>query len=77
MEIYFLSLQIVKALHEDQVKLYGGLQGLRDANLLDSALNYPKVTFSQCYLHPDVHYMAAAYAVGIIKNHRSSKVIQT
>ena len=69
MEIHFLSVEIVKAFHEDHIKLYGGLHGIRDTNLLDSALHYPKTTFDQCYLHSDIYQMAAAYAVGIIKNH--------
>jgi death-on-curing protein len=69
MEIYFLTLTDVKMIHVDQIKRYGGIQGIRDINLLDSALNYPQATFDQQYVHPDIYHMAAAYAFSLIKNH--------
>jgi death-on-curing protein len=69
MEIYFLTLADVKMIHADQIRRYGGMQGIRDINLLDSALNYPQATFDQQYVHPDIYHMAAAYAFSLIKNH--------
>lgn len=69
MEIYFLTIEDVKMIHVDQVRRYGGLSGIRDINLLDSALQYPQATFDQQYVHSDIYHMAAAYAFGIIKNH--------
>jgi death on curing protein len=69
MKIYFLTLADVKMIHADQIKSYGGIQGIRDINLLDSALNYPQATFDQQYVHPDIYHMAAAYAFSLIKNH--------
>ncbi len=56
-------------IHLDQIRRYGGLSGIRDINLLDSAINYPKATFNQLYVHADIYHMAAAYALAIIKNH--------
>jgi death-on-curing protein len=69
MEIYFLTLADVKIIHADQIRRYGGIQGIRDINLLDSALNYPQATFDQQYIHSDIYHMAAAYAFSLIKNH--------
>ncbi len=34
----FLSLEVVKALHEEQIVLFGGSPGLRDEGLLESAI---------------------------------------
>jgi death-on-curing protein len=53
-----------------QVKLldrFGGLEGIRDETLLDSALHRPQHLFR--YGNPTLFEMAAAYAVGIVKNH--------
>ncbi len=46
---------------------FGGLAGIRDSGLLDSALNRPLHLFA--YGTPDLFELAAAYAAGIIKNH--------
>lgn len=40
---------------------YGGIAGIRDLNLLKSALGMPGATFNGEFLHTDVHEMAAAY----------------
>lgn len=69
MEIYFLTLAEVKIIHIEQINQHGGLHGIRDINLLDSALHYPQATFNQAYVHTDIYHMAAAYALSIIKNH--------
>lgn len=69
MEIYFLDLNELKIIHKYQIDKYGGLHGLRDQNLLDSAVNYPQAMFGQQYLHTDIYSMAAAYMYAIIKNH--------
>jgi death on curing protein len=46
---------------------FGGLPGLRDEGLLESALNRPRQQFA--YGNPDLFDLAAAYAHGIVKNH--------
>lgn len=69
MEIYFLTIEDVTMIHVGQIRKYGGLHGIRDINLLDSAINYPKATFDQQYVHSDIYLMAAAYIFSIIKNH--------
>ncbi len=63
--ILFLSEQVVCALHEDQINLYGGLHGVCDAYTLDAALNMPKAQFGGEFLHPSIFHMAAVYAFHI------------
>jgi len=56
------------ALHNRLLALDGGLPGVRDAGLLQSALARPR----QLHAYgdkPDVIDMAAAYTAGIIRNH--------
>jgi death on curing protein len=55
------------AMHEKLIERFGGLQGIRDESLLDSALNKPLHLFS--YGRPTVFDLAASYATGIVKNH--------
>jgi death-on-curing protein len=55
------------AMHEKLLDRFGGLKGIRDEGLLDSALNKPKHQFS--YGSPSIFDMAASYAMGIVKNH--------
>jgi len=69
MEIIFLTLQEVKLINFNQINQYGGMHGLRDEKLLDSALNYPQATFNGEYLHPNIYHMASSYIYAIIKNH--------
>ena len=55
------------AYHESLLERFGGLSGIRDESLLDSALNRPKHLFS--YGSPSLFQMAASYSHGIVKNH--------
>jgi death-on-curing protein len=64
----FLSVPEVLALHDDQLRLYGGSAGIRDAGALESAVATPAATFDQAFLHEDVFHMAAAYAFHIAEN---------
>ncbi|HIH47035.1 TPA: hypothetical protein HA297_01940, partial [Candidatus Woesearchaeota archaeon] len=41
MAIYFLSLEDVLEIHADQINRYGGKSGIRDQNLLLSAIAQP------------------------------------
>lgn len=55
------------AFQAEMLAQFGGLSGVRDEGLLDSALNRPR----QLAAHgqPDLFELAAAYASGIVKNH--------
>jgi death on curing protein len=55
------------AFHEEMLARFGGLAGIRDKGLLDSALNRPLHLFA--YGKPNLFELAIAYAAGIIKNH--------
>jgi death-on-curing protein len=68
-EIAFLTLDEVIAIHRDQIARYGGSFGVRDWGLLRSAVAMPKATFSGRYLHTDLHEMAAAYLFHVARNH--------
>ena len=65
----FLGLQEVLEIHRDQVTRYGGTAGIRDLDLLTSALGMPGATFNGEFLHTDVYEMAAAYLFHLVKNH--------
>jgi len=68
-KIYFLTLAEVNEIHADQIRHYGGLAGVRDMNLLSSAVAMPYASFSGDFLHKDLFEMAAAYAFHICQNH--------
>jgi death-on-curing protein len=55
------------AIHEMVLAQHGGLAGLRDEGLLESALSKPRNLF--VYAKPTLVEMAASYAAGIIHNH--------
>ncbi|TVQ09812.1 MAG: type II toxin-antitoxin system death-on-curing family toxin [Balneolaceae bacterium] len=67
--IRFLDLPTILIFHQDQISLYGGAPGIRDKNLLESALAQPQATISGEYLHKDLFHMAAAYGFHICQNH--------
>ncbi|MGH9599278.1 MAG: type II toxin-antitoxin system death-on-curing family toxin [Terracidiphilus sp.] len=57
----------VLAIHDEQIAEHGGLAGLREMPLLLSALARPQNL--EAYGAPDIADLAAAYAVGIARNH--------
>ncbi len=69
MDPVFLSLSEVLEIHQDQVTRYGGATGIRDIELLKSALGMPSATYGGQFLHTDICEMAAAYLFHLVKNH--------
>jgi death-on-curing protein len=67
--IAFLTLSEVLTILEDQIRNYGGMYGVRDINLLSSAIYVPQSSFGGKYLHKTIPAMAAAYAFHICQNH--------
>lgn len=67
--VRFLRLEIILAIHDDQIRLYGGAYGLRDAAGLDAAFHMPQAQFSGQFLHSTIFQMAAAYGFHICQNH--------
>jgi len=67
--VKFLSLSEILEIHQDQVARYGGALGIRDIELLKSAIGMPMATYGGDFLHTDVYEMAAAYLYHLVKNH--------
>jgi len=67
--IRFLPEAIVLAIHDDQIRLYGGVYGVRDAAGLDSALYTPQAQFDGQFLHSTIFEVAAAYSFHLCQNH--------
>jgi death-on-curing protein len=59
--------ETVLALQERLLAEFGGLSGLRDPGLLDSALARPQQLLA--YGKPSLFDLAAAYAFGLVRNH--------
>jgi death on curing protein len=62
----FLTREIVEAIHEDQIEIRGGLHGLRDENVLESAIAAAQNVYH--YLGGDPYEIAAAYAYHIAES---------
>ncbi|MBP5639787.1 MAG: type II toxin-antitoxin system death-on-curing family toxin [Victivallales bacterium] len=65
----FLTLAEVIEIHAYQIKHFGGSQGVRDIDLLKSAVAMPEMSYAGIMLHKDVFEMAAAYLFHIAENH--------
>jgi death-on-curing protein len=59
---------VVDAIHNDQLREHGGLPGVRDENVLESALARPQQKWHYSD-RTDVPMLAAAYAFGLVQNH--------
>lgn len=59
--------QLLITLHDESLSMHGGLSGIRDVGLLVSALN--RAPNLAMYGEPDYADLAAAYGVGLAKNH--------
>ncbi|MCX7951919.1 MAG: type II toxin-antitoxin system death-on-curing family toxin [Clostridiales bacterium] len=65
----FLSKEQLINLHAIVIKRTGGISGLRDNGLLDSAINSPFQSFGGEELYPSIQAKAAKLGYSIIKNH--------
>jgi death-on-curing protein len=63
----WVSLEAALAAHHEQIAEHGGVSGVRDAALLESAMARPQNLAA--YGDPDLAALAAAYAFGIARNH--------
>ncbi len=64
-----LSKEQVLLLHTQLIEEFGGTDGVRDYNLLDSALETPFQSFAGEELYPTIQAKAARLGYGLIKNH--------
>ena len=67
--VRFLPTEIVLAIHDDQIRLYGGVYGVLDDAALDAALHMPQAQFNGQFLHFTIFHMAAAYGFQLCQNH--------
>jgi len=65
----YLTLEEILEMHDAFIEKFGGLQGVRDPNLLLSALETPKAAFFGEELYPTVYDKASAYLFHIVQNH--------
>jgi len=66
-EPVWLTVDLVVAIHGEQLRLFGGPEGIRDPAMLESALDRPKNKWA--YGERELAALAAAYAFGIARNH--------
>lgn len=67
--IEYLTVEQVIELHDEMLKRYGGLPGIRDKNLLCSAIDAPKAAIFGQEMYPSIYEKAAAYLYHLVCNH--------
>jgi death-on-curing protein len=68
LEPRFLMISEVIEIHDQEIATAGGLSGIRDLKVLESALGAPQASFSGQFLM-DIFEMAATYLNSIAINH--------
>ncbi len=66
--VVWISRNLLDAMHVDLVTQYGGMQGVADSRLLDSALDRPKNLLGYVP-ESSLAVLAASLAFGLTKNH--------
>ncbi len=69
MPVHFISSDLTVSIHADLLQRYGGKPGVRDHNLLESALAQPKMTIGGRFVHKTLFEKAAAYGYHVCRNH--------
>ncbi|RYY27232.1 MAG: type II toxin-antitoxin system death-on-curing family toxin [Chitinophagaceae bacterium] len=64
-----IQTQEVLALHEILIERFGGSYGVRDHEMLESALSRPFQTFDGAALYPTVYDKVAAFIESLLTNH--------
>lgn len=68
-EPVWVRLDTVLAIHGRQILEHGGLAGIREMGMLESALSRPTNKYTYDSPKPTPAQLAAAYAFGLSKNH--------
>lgn len=66
-EPIWLDKDFILSLQNQLLARFGGLAGVREPGLLDSALHRPLQTFA--YEKPTLYFLAATYTLALVKNH--------
>ena len=64
----WLTVKMLRAIHAEAISGFGGAPGVRDENLLESALDRPPNHFAYRD-NASLYRLAAAYCAGIVGNH--------
>jgi len=64
-----LTKEQILLLHNDLIYVHGGSDGIRDENLLESALAAPFQSFGGQSMFPSIQQKAARLGFGLIMNH--------
>jgi len=68
-DCFHLTIYVVREIHDEALKRFGGLEGIRDENLLASAVLAPQSSFGGKSPFADLIDIAAAYLFYICRNH--------
>jgi death-on-curing protein len=68
-EPIWIESSVVEKIHQRQLALHGGQDGIRDHGILESALGRPRNLWAYSNPRPDPAQLGASYAYGIAKNH--------
>jgi death on curing protein len=68
-DCFHLTIEIVREIHDEAVKIFGGLHGIRDEALLASAVFAPQSSFGGKSPYVDLVDIAAAYLFYLCRNH--------
>ena len=64
-----ITLEEILLLHKNSIRDFGGSYGVRDINLLESAITRPFQSFEDAELYPSSFQKAAAILQSIVINH--------
>ena len=64
-----LTMEEILILHGQLIDRYGGTHGVRDENLLDSAMNAPFQGYGEYEFYPSVVQKAVRLCYGLVMNH--------
>lgn len=68
-DCFHLTIEIVREIHAEALKEFGGLNGIRDEGLLASAVFAPQSSFAGKSPYTDLIDVAAAYLFYLCRNH--------
>jgi death-on-curing protein len=66
---FHLTLEMVREIHGEVIRSFGGADGVREMALLESAVAAPQATFSGRSPYQDIVEVAAAYSFYLCRNH--------
>jgi death-on-curing protein len=68
-DCFHLTVEIVREIHAEAIRAFGGSKGVRDLALLESAVAAPQATFGGKSPYKDLVEVAAAYLYYLCRNH--------